>query len=122
MRFGGEPLGLDPQCFTNGAALLFARPHDVTIVPTMGEHRLKGVVKRIHGIGPARRVERALKSTRCALSNCASDNPSGCGPINTGCFRRETERPARSASGPTRTYGHVHFRAAIGAKRTSTRE
>jgi hypothetical protein len=26
---------------TNGAALLFARPHDVTIVPTMGEHRLK---------------------------------------------------------------------------------
>ena len=55
MRFGGEPLGLDPQCFTNGAALLFARPHDVTIVPTMGEHRLKGVVKRIHGIGLKRK-------------------------------------------------------------------
>jgi hypothetical protein len=31
-----------------------------TIVPTTGEHRLKGVVKRIHGIGPARRVELAL--------------------------------------------------------------
>jgi ABC-type sulfate/molybdate transport systems ATPase subunit len=42
------------------AALLFARPHDLTIVPTTGEHRLKGVVRRIHGIGPARRVEVAL--------------------------------------------------------------
>ncbi len=60
VRFGGEPLGLDPQGLASGAALLFARPHDVTIVPTSGEHRLKGVVRRIHGIGPARRVEVAL--------------------------------------------------------------
>lgn len=59
-RFGGEPLGLDPQGVANGAALLFARPHELTIVPTSGEHRLKGVVRRIHGIGPARRVEIAL--------------------------------------------------------------
>ena len=60
VRFAGEPLGLDPQGIESGAAHLFARPHDITIVPSSGEHRLKGVVKRIHGIGPARRVEIAL--------------------------------------------------------------
>jgi len=31
-------------------------------VPSTGEHRLRGVVKRIYGIGPARRVEVALGS------------------------------------------------------------
>ena len=62
VRFGGEPLGLDPQGVASGDALLFARPHDITIVPSSGEQRLRGVVKRIHGIGPARRVEIALGS------------------------------------------------------------
>jgi sulfate transport system ATP-binding protein len=62
VRFGGEPLGLDAQGIESGAARLFARPHDLTIVPSTGEHRLRGVVKRIHGIGPARRVEIALGS------------------------------------------------------------
>jgi sulfate transport system ATP-binding protein len=60
VHFGDAALGLDPQGVPSGAALLFARPHDLTIVPTTGEHRLKGVVRRIHGIGPARRVEVAL--------------------------------------------------------------
>ena len=60
VQFGGEPLGLDAQGLESGAARLFARPHDLTIVPSTGEHRLRGVVKRIHGIGPARRVEIAL--------------------------------------------------------------
>jgi sulfate transport system ATP-binding protein len=60
VRFDDAVLGLDPQGVPSGAALLFARPHDLTIVPTTGEHRLKGVVRRIHGIGPARRVEVAL--------------------------------------------------------------
>jgi sulfate/thiosulfate transport system ATP-binding protein len=60
VRFGNESLGLDPQGLVSGAAQLFARPHDLTIVPATGEHRLRGVVKRIHGIGPARRVEIAL--------------------------------------------------------------
>jgi sulfate/thiosulfate transport system ATP-binding protein len=60
VRFGGEPLGLDPQGIGGGEALLFARPHDITIVPSSGEQRLRGVVRRIHGIGPARRVEIAL--------------------------------------------------------------
>jgi sulfate/thiosulfate transport system ATP-binding protein len=64
VRFGGEPLGLDPQGIESGAALLFARPHDITIVPSTGEQRLKGIVKRIHGIGPARRVEVALTGGR----------------------------------------------------------
>jgi sulfate transport system ATP-binding protein len=60
VSFDGTSLGLDPQGVASGAALLFARPHDLTIVPTTGEHRLKGVVRRIHGIGPARRVEVVL--------------------------------------------------------------
>jgi sulfate transport system ATP-binding protein len=62
VRFGDESLGLDPQGISNGAALLFARPHDLTIVPSTGDHRFKGIVRRIHGIGPARRVEVALGS------------------------------------------------------------
>ena len=60
MRFGGEPLGLDAQGLESGAGGMFARPHELAIVPSTGEHRLRGVVKRIHGIGPARRVEIAL--------------------------------------------------------------
>jgi sulfate transport system ATP-binding protein len=53
VRFAGQSLGLDPQG-VSGAALLFARPHD--------ENLLHGVIKRIHGIGPARRIEIALSS------------------------------------------------------------
>ena len=60
VRFEGEPLGLDAQGLESGAARLFARPHELAIVPSTGEHRLRGVVRRIHGIGPARRVEIAL--------------------------------------------------------------
>jgi sulfate transport system ATP-binding protein len=62
VRFGGEALGLDAQGLKSGAAQLFARPHDLAIVPSSGEHRLRGVVRRIHGIGPARRVEIALEA------------------------------------------------------------
>jgi sulfate transport system ATP-binding protein len=67
VRFGGEPLGLDAQGLQSGAARLFARPHDLTIVPSSGEHRLRGVVRRIHGIGPARRVEIALGAEESTL-------------------------------------------------------
>src|SRR4030081_719208 len=62
VRFGDESLGIDQQGIPNGAALLVASPHDLTIVPSTGDHRLKGIVRRIHGIGPARRVEVALGS------------------------------------------------------------
>jgi sulfate transport system ATP-binding protein len=65
VRFAGEVLGLDPQGLGNGAAQLFARPHDLSIVPASGERRLRGVVRRIHGIGPARRVEVALQAENC---------------------------------------------------------
>jgi sulfate transport system ATP-binding protein len=61
VRFDGQSLGLDPQG-VSGAALLFARPHDITVVPFSGQNLLHGVVKRIHGIGPARRIEIALSS------------------------------------------------------------
>jgi sulfate/thiosulfate transport system ATP-binding protein len=64
VRFNGETLGLDCQGLESGAAQLFARPHDLAIVPSTGEHRLRGVVRRVHGIGPARRVEIALETER----------------------------------------------------------
>ena len=60
VRFNGRSIGVDPQGNPDGAATLFARPFDITILPTSGENTLTGVVRRIHGIGPARRVEIAL--------------------------------------------------------------
>jgi sulfate transport system ATP-binding protein len=60
VRFDGAPIGIDPQGHASGPASLFVRPFDMTILPTSCEHALKGVVRRIHGIGPARRVEIAL--------------------------------------------------------------
>jgi len=62
VRFEGQSIGIDPQGNPSGAATLFARPFDITILPTSGANTLKGVVKRIHGIGSARRVEIALGS------------------------------------------------------------
>jgi sulfate transport system ATP-binding protein len=61
VKFQGQSIGLDSQGAPNGAALLFARPFDMTILPSVGEMHLKGIVKRVHGIGPARRVEIALE-------------------------------------------------------------
>jgi sulfate transport system ATP-binding protein len=60
VRFNGRAIGVDPQGNPNGPATLFARPFDIAIAPTSGENALTGVVKRMHGIGPARRVEIAL--------------------------------------------------------------
>ncbi len=60
VRFGGRPIGIDPQGTPNGAATLFARPSDMEILPICGENGITGVVKRTHGIGPARRVEIVL--------------------------------------------------------------
>jgi sulfate/thiosulfate transport system ATP-binding protein len=60
VRFAGHKIGLDPQGTPDGAATLFARPFDVALLPESAESELKGVVKRVHGIGPARRVEIAL--------------------------------------------------------------
>ena len=60
VRFDGRSTGLDPRGAPNGKALLFARPFEVTILPSSGENQLTGTVTRIHGIGAARRVEIAL--------------------------------------------------------------
>jgi sulfate/thiosulfate transport system ATP-binding protein len=60
VRFDGRSTGLDSRGTPNGAALLFARPFEVTILPSSGENQLTGTVTRIHGIGAARRVEIAL--------------------------------------------------------------
>ena len=60
VRFDGRPIGIDPQGNADGPASLFARPFDMTILPPSSENVLMGVVTRVHGIGPARRVEIAL--------------------------------------------------------------
>jgi sulfate transport system ATP-binding protein len=60
VQFAGQPIGLDPQGIPDGAATLFARPFNMTILPASSESDLRGVVKRVHGIGPARRIEIAL--------------------------------------------------------------
>jgi sulfate transport system ATP-binding protein len=60
VRFDGRPIGLGRQGAPDGGALLFARPFDMRIVPSAEDSPLTGVVKRIHGIGPARRVEIAV--------------------------------------------------------------
>jgi sulfate/thiosulfate transport system ATP-binding protein len=60
VHFAGRRLALDPQGLANGAASLFVRPYDVAIVPEAAGAGLSGVVKRVHGFGPARRVEVAL--------------------------------------------------------------
>jgi sulfate transport system ATP-binding protein len=52
----GRPMALDAQGATNGAARLFVRPYEIDLVPAAGA-ALTGVVKRVHGLGAARRVE-----------------------------------------------------------------
>jgi sulfate/thiosulfate transport system ATP-binding protein len=60
VHFAGRRLDLDPQGIADGAASLFIRPYDVAIVPD-STASLTGVVKHVHGFGPARRVEIALR-------------------------------------------------------------
>jgi sulfate transport system ATP-binding protein len=60
VQFAGRAIGVVPQGMPDGAATLFARPFDVTILPASPQDSLQGVIKRIHGIGPARRLEIAL--------------------------------------------------------------
>jgi sulfate transport system ATP-binding protein len=60
-RHGSEPVGLDPQGLQNGTGRLFVRPYDMAVVP-VADAPLAGRVTRIHGLGPARRIEIALRS------------------------------------------------------------
>jgi sulfate transport system ATP-binding protein len=60
VHLAGRKLELDSQGLANGKASLFVRPYEVAITPDSGGAVLNGVVKRIHGFGPARRVEIVL--------------------------------------------------------------
>jgi sulfate transport system ATP-binding protein len=61
VRFAGRTLDLDPQGAPNGNAMLFVRPYEVAILPNADGNSLSGTVKRVHGLGPARRVEITLR-------------------------------------------------------------
>lgn len=61
VRYGGQPIGLDSQGVRNGNGTLFVRPYDMSVV-AVGEATFAGTVTRIHGLGPARRIEVALQS------------------------------------------------------------
>src|SRR3954449_12006503 len=61
VHFAGRRLDLDPHGLSDGEASLFIRPYEVTVVPESGGAMLDGVVKRVHGFGPARRLEIALR-------------------------------------------------------------
>jgi len=56
LHFGGRGLDLDPQGAAPGSARMFVRPSDMILGP-VGDHPLQGTVRRVHGIGAARRVE-----------------------------------------------------------------
>jgi len=61
VHFAGRKLDLDPQGLSNGGASLFVRPYEVTVVPDSAGAVLNGVVQRIHGFGPGRRLEIAVR-------------------------------------------------------------
>jgi sulfate/thiosulfate transport system ATP-binding protein len=61
VHFAGRRLDLDPHGLSDGEASLFIRPYEVTVVPESDGAMLDGVVKRVHGFGPARRLEIALR-------------------------------------------------------------
>ncbi|MEI9806180.1 MAG: sulfate ABC transporter ATP-binding protein [Pseudolabrys sp.] len=60
VHFGGRALGIDRQGSTDGDATLFIRPYDVTILNEPGSAALHGTIRRVHGLGAARRVEIAV--------------------------------------------------------------
>jgi sulfate transport system ATP-binding protein len=60
VHFAGQALGLDRQGYADGEADLFIRPHEVTILQNVGAAALRGTIRRVHGLGAARRVEIAL--------------------------------------------------------------
>jgi sulfate transport system ATP-binding protein len=61
VHFDGRQIALDAQGVRSGDARLFVRPYELSIVPQQ-DAPLRGTVKRIHGLGPARRIEVALGS------------------------------------------------------------
>jgi sulfate transport system ATP-binding protein len=59
MRYAGAAVALDPQGVQSGSARLYVRPHEMEIVPP-AEGSFTGIIRRVQGIGPRRRVEIAL--------------------------------------------------------------
>lgn len=56
VTYAGAPTGLDPQGVRSGSARLFVRPYELVVTPPETAP-IRGTVRRVHGIGPARRVE-----------------------------------------------------------------
>jgi sulfate transport system ATP-binding protein len=71
LRFGGEAVGLDAQGQPGGAARLFVRPYEMAIVGA-ADAPFRGTVRRLHGIGPRRRVEVALAAGETVIEVDAS--------------------------------------------------
>jgi len=61
VSFEGKSIGIDAKEIFSGKANLFVRPYEMNIVPAETAN-LRGTVRRVHGIGPARRVEISLGS------------------------------------------------------------
>jgi sulfate transport system ATP-binding protein len=64
--FEDTPLNIDGQGVTSARGRLFMRPYDVTLVAP-DDSELTGTVRRVHGIGPARRLEIALGRSGATL-------------------------------------------------------
>jgi sulfate transport system ATP-binding protein len=67
VHFEGRSIGLDPQGAPDGTATLFARPFDMTILPAAEPNSLRGEVRSIHGIGPARRIDVAVGGAQTVI-------------------------------------------------------
>ena len=125
VHFAGRKLDLDPQGLSNGPASLFVRPYEVTIVRDAGSAALSGVVQRVHGFGPARRLEIALRegerehyievtAPRHERSPSANRSVSSRGRI--GCLRR-ARAEARRASLKRKPVPFLASRAVVPCRR-----
>jgi sulfate transport system ATP-binding protein len=67
VHFEGRSVGLDAQGAPDGIATLFTRPFNMTILPDAEPDSLRGEVRGIHGIGPARRIDVALGGAQTVI-------------------------------------------------------
>jgi sulfate transport system ATP-binding protein len=59
VRYEGALVPLNAPGIESGPARLFVRPYEMAIIPP-SEAPFRGTVRRVHGLGPGRRVEIAL--------------------------------------------------------------
>jgi sulfate/thiosulfate transport system ATP-binding protein len=74
VRFDGRPIPFEAKGIKSGKARLFVRPYEMTIGPE-GDAPFQGIVKRVHGLGPARRIEIALGNAGCIVEIDAPRTP-----------------------------------------------